>query len=77
MAVPLDDAYFMTMTGIWKMSDLESWVEARMEEAVEASKDDFIKEGYDEGHSDGRKEGIDETLGEVEDAIASLRKHLK
>jgi flagellar biosynthesis/type III secretory pathway protein FliH len=77
MSIAIDDAYFMLMTGVWKMSDLSSWVEEQSEEAVEAARDDIFKEGHNEGYAEGRKDGFKEALSEVEDSIAQIQKYFK
>ncbi len=70
MATPIDDVYFMIMTGIWKMSDLEGWVEDRENEAIEEHRPEIHKEGYDEGYDRGWEDSLDE----VADSVKHLRK---
>lgn len=69
MAQAIDDVYFMVMTGVWKMADLESWAAEREEAAVEAAREDIEKEAYDEGHTDGYKEGVQDAQKAVEDLL--------
>jgi flagellar biosynthesis/type III secretory pathway protein FliH len=69
MAQAVDDVYFMVMTGVWKMADLEDWAVARSEEAVDEAREEIEKEAYDEGHADGYKEAIKDAQKAVEDLI--------
>jgi flagellar biosynthesis/type III secretory pathway protein FliH len=69
MAQAVDDVYFMVMTGVWKMADLEDWAVVRSEEAIEAVRENIEQEAYDEGHADGYKEGVQDARKAVEDLI--------
>jgi flagellar biosynthesis/type III secretory pathway protein FliH len=69
MATVIDDVYFMVMTGVWKMVDLEGWAAEREEAAVENAREDIETEAYDEGHADGYKEGVKDAQKAVEDLL--------
>lgn len=65
MATALDDAYFMIMTGVWKMSDLGSWVEACSEDYLESHIEEYEEKSYVQGHEDGYQEGIKDAIKAV------------
>lgn len=67
------EVYFLVRVGSWSESELDDYIQSRVDEALDHQHDTVYNTGYEAGQADGLEEGQELMYKEALGAIKCLR----